>query len=224
MATIALSALRLKVREQADMVNSTFVSDSELTSYINLSASRLHDILISKHGADYFISSDISTTINGQEDYALPSDFYKVRGVDIEFSNGEPFAIRAFNFAERHYNKWPGPRVPYEFRYRVLGNNLRLSPVPTAGNTLTIWYHPEYTPMVADGDTMPGFNGYERWVIIDAAIKCLIKEESDTTQLMNERAFIERQIEEAADNRDAGEPATISDVEPRHQRRSHLWP
>jgi hypothetical protein len=49
-------------------------------------------------------------------------------------------------------------------------------------------------------------------VIIDAAIKCLQKEESDVQVLMAQKAAMKRRIEVAASNRDAGSPLSVSDV------------
>lgn len=59
---------------------------------------------------------------------------------------------------------------------------------------------------------MDEFNGWEEYVIIDAAIKCLQKEESDVSVLaMQKQAIIDR-IEAMASNRDAGEPEVTTDL------------
>ena len=54
--------------------------------------------------------------------------------------------------------------------------------------------------------------GYEEYIVIDAAIKCLLKEEADVTIHLVQRESARRRIEEAAGKRDAGEPYAISDV------------
>ena len=57
-----------------------------------------------------------------------------------------------------------------------------------------------------------GRSGWEEWVVIDAAMKLLAKEESDTTQLANEAARIWGRIMKALANRDAGQAKRITDV------------
>ena len=43
-------------------------------------------------------------------------------------------------------------------------------------------------------------------------IKCLQKEESDVTTLIQQKMLMKRRIEEAANNRDAGSPLSVSDI------------
>jgi uncharacterized protein YdcH (DUF465 family) len=53
--------------------------------------------------------------------------------------------------------------------------------------------------------------GYEEYVVVDAAIKCLQKEESDVQMLMVQKQQLKERIENAASNRDQGEPTAITD-------------
>ena len=49
-------------------------------------------------------------------------------------------------------------------------------------------------------------------MIVDAAIKMLNKEESDVTVLQQHKAELKRRIEEVANNRDANNPQSVSDI------------
>lgn len=69
--------------------------------------------------------------------------------------------------------------------------------------------------LVADG-----VSGWMEYVVTDAAIKCLQKEESDTSVLQLQKAALIKRIEAAAENRDAGSPATVADV----QWTNGTWP
>jgi len=55
LASITLSQLRTRCKQQADMENSTFISDTELNNYINESIEELRDILIKNFGEDYYV-------------------------------------------------------------------------------------------------------------------------------------------------------------------------
>lgn len=57
-----------------------------------------------------------------------------------------------------------------------------------------------------------GVNGWEEYIVVDAAIKCLTKEESETAVLERDKAFLLKRIEAMASNRDAGKPEKITDV------------
>lgn len=59
---------------------------------------------------------------------------------------------------------------------------------------------------------MNGVNGWEEYIVIDAAIKCLIKEESDISALELQKAQMLKRIEAMASNRDSGRPDRIADV------------
>lgn len=50
------------------------------------------------------------------------------------------------------------------------------------------------------------------YVVIDSAIKCMVKEESDPSALMAQKVVAVQRLESAAENRDAGFPMTVTDV------------
>jgi hypothetical protein len=65
-----------------------------------------------------------------------------------------------------------------------------------------------------------GVSGWLEYVVCDAAIKMMQKEESDTSVLQLQKAALIKRVEAAAENRDAGSPATIADV----QWTNGTWP
>ena len=83
MASPTLLQLRTRTRERANMENSTFVSDSELSRYINYSINDLRDKMIIKTGEEYFADIEAYTLVDGQEEYTLPTDFYKRVSIHI---------------------------------------------------------------------------------------------------------------------------------------------
>lgn len=212
--TITLLELRNRARQRSDMETSDFVSDAELNGYINSSIAELHDLLVAAYGSDYFLSDHSFTTSLSTTDYALPADFYKMKGVDIRINNNNWFSVRPFNFNERNRNQdltW-GLLLGPSIRYRIMGGNIKFNPAPDAAYNARIWYVPKSTVLVADGDTFDDLNQYAEYVIVDAAIKMLQKEESDVSVLMTQKQALKRRLEEMADNRDAGQPETISDI------------
>jgi hypothetical protein len=193
------------------MVNSQFISTSEWNSYINLCAQEVYGLVVQAFGNDYFAQNmgasgsgtgGYTFTTDGlNQFFALPSDFFKGLGVDLQITSPSQWvALKRFNFEDR--------------------NTLSLvnQTVPQAGQTLRVFYVPRFTPLVNDSDTYDGFNGWERYVIEGVVAMALGKEESDTTFPLQVLAMLEKRIETEAENRDAGSPATIADTLGRRAR------
>jgi len=203
-----LLQLKTDVRNRADMANSLFVSDAELITYINGSIAELHDLLIGSE--DYYLVEYSVNTIANTATYALPAAFYKLRGVDIRQNSGDWQSLRPFNFNER--NSSSDTQSSNGLRYRLTGSNLMLSPAPVGVYEIKIWYTPVATKLVIDADILNDVNQWSEYVIIDAAIKCLNKEESDVSVLLATKADLRKRIENMSASRDAGQPESISDI------------
>lgn len=209
-----LSSIRLQAQQRADRVGSNFVNMPEWNKNINQSATELYDLLVTAY-EDYYLASPFAITTTGVSSYALPNDFYKLLGVDYSVGSST-VSLGKYNFSERNRYSYASTSNAFagytDMRYRVMGANIRIEPLPSSGQTITLHYIPRLAPMLADTDTLDGVSGWIEYVIIDAAIKALQKEESDVSVLMAEKAALKERIENVAQNRDAGLPNTISRV------------
>ena len=276
---VSLNELRDQVRFRADMVNSQFITDAELETYINASCAELYDVLIQKFGNDYYLSSSSVSVLSGTSAYDLPSDFYKLVGVDLALTSTDTVSLRKFNWEERNVRD-NLRRYVRDLRYRIRGNSVIFTPDPTSPETVTVWYIPNikkleqitstntaeastttytvashnfvandvikgsgFTPagfnveqtvssvtsttVVTNLDssaltatvegklnsTFDGVSGWEEYIIVDSAMKCLQKEESDVSVLFAQKNALIQRIEAAAENRDAGEAECVQDME-----------
>lgn len=219
---MTLLELRTLVRQEADQVNSQFITDSELNSYINASYGELYDVLVSRF-EDYFIYMDPSTglpptfTLSGSTYmYPVPANMYKLRGLDYQ-NNGvsDWIELTKFNFAERNSRSRASNRIMLGVdrkSYRILGANIVVLPEGNASGTYRIFYIPRFTPLVLDADQMSDVLDFEEYVIVDAAMKCLAKEESDVSIMLNRKAALLKRVEAMASNRDSGQPERVADV------------
>jgi len=220
-STMTLAQLRTASKQRADMVNSTFVEDSEWDSYINQSIYELYDLLVQKYGDDYYVADPFYVTTDGTNHlFDLPDDFYKVLCVSIQLqgsNNSDPngwTVLKPFNIQEKDQYILPNIQTFYgvtNMRYRIRGNKLWLNPLPAGGQRVQVLYVPRFEELTSDDETFDGISGWTEYVIVDAAIKALEKEESDTMALENRKAGLKARIESAAENRDAGNPATVTD-------------
>lgn len=213
MGAVSLTTLRARVREACDQVGTTFVTDAatSIDAFINTGLDELYDVVLQHFGEDYYVSSSAFSTVAGTSAYSLPSDFYKLLGVDLTF-DGESVGLEKFSFAERNAFK-TSQRSGDVPRYRLEGSNLRLYPAPASVTTGTLWYVPTRTPLVLGADTVNFPGGWEEYAVLSAAISCVIKEEGDPSALMARKADQLRRIESAAGQRDAGAPMRVTDVD-----------
>jgi hypothetical protein len=220
-----LSELRTSSQQRANLENSQFVTTSEWNSYINDSIKELYDLIIQKYGNDYYVNNVTFQTDGTTYLYPLPdgtlysgaTPFYKFLGLDLALSVtlDSYVTIRSFSFQDRNKYAVPNFQSFYgvtNLRYRMQGNNLWLTPIPAAGQTLRLWYVPRSITLVSDSDETDCYGGWNEYVIIDAAIKAMIKQELDITALAGQKMMMIQRIESAAENRDAGNPACVTDA------------
>lgn len=218
MAAVTLTTLIARVRERADMVGSSFISDSatSLYAWINEGHQKLHGMLVDAMGEEFVSSSSALTLVPGTADYAVPSGFFKLHGIDLlvggEYESLEPY-MRAERNDYRNANRAVFQHNGYTLpRYALVGGNIRLYPVPNAALTGSILYAPEATVLTTGNDTVSYPNGWETFIVLYAAIQALGKEESSARLWIDERDAIKREIDAAKEQRDLANPKRVRDV------------
>lgn len=228
---INLGYLRYMSKLKADKLMSEFLTDDEWNFNINQSATRLYDLLITKFGDNYFAAPRIQFNTNGLSIYPLPDGqnysaapaLYKLIGVDVgvNASNNQWFTLPRYNIIDR--NRYSTLQLAgtvqsiYGLAYIVMGNNIEFIPLPSA-QIVQLLYIPMLQQMLQDVDMMPfSISGWSEVVILDAAIKALMKEESfeQAAALVGERTGLIQRIEETAANRDVGQSNTVSNTRAR---------
>lgn len=226
---MSLGQLRQLSQQRADLVNSGFITTSEWNTYIVQSAFELYDRLVTVF-EDYYIAPPLDFSTTGADMYPLPDGsnypdnngnpapaLYKLMGVDcgLAQNNNAFVTLQKFDFIDR--NKFVYPQIQNTFMgvfnlaYRMIGSNIKFIPVPAGSQFIRLWYIPKMKQPLQDTDMLDGISGWTEYVIIDAAIKAMQKEESDVSVLMAQKAAIIERIDGAAQNRDAGQPDTIGD-------------
>lgn len=236
---MSLAGIRFASQQKSDRVGSKFVTLPEYTTFINLAMTELYDLLITVY-EDYFMAPRIQFLTTGVQIYPLPNGsntflntsgttitpapFYKLLGVDLGLNNANNsfVTVNKYNFIDRNRFIYPNTASTiysaFNLKYRVMGTNLEFIPDPSAGQLIQLCYIPRLPQLLQDTDiTTIGFSGWLNYVITRVAKYVLDKEESDTTKLDAEIAYLKQRIEESASNRDAGQPDRISDT------RSNSW-
>jgi hypothetical protein len=171
-----------------------------------------------------FIVLDDGTLGSGTPAEDAPPVF-KILGVDkhdarddTSFGNGTP--LRRFSFADR-------TRAD-ELMYQVTSANwgaddkpmsapmIRIIPADACAGVYCVWYVPGYRVLEEETDALAcpfAATNWQNYVVLDAAIKCLLKEETPVQELMMEKMALYKRIEAAARERDVSGPARIQVVD-----------
>lgn len=234
---INLGYLRYMSQLRADKLNSQYLTTDEWNWNINQSAAELYDILVTKFGDNYFLAPPLIISLTGAQSYALPDGsnypiagvpspaLYKFSGLDANISGGAPgpnagwIPVSRSNWSDRdRYTTWPGQAGAlnniYQMSYRVMGSLLYLFPA-NFNMLVQLWYVPVLKQLLQDTDMMPfSISGWSEYVIVDTALKAMIKEESleKWNALQTSKAQLLERIETTAANRDVDQPNTISNV------------
>lgn len=216
-----------------------FVSDTEVDGHVQKSWEKLYAYLVAKyesyftkHASHWNIKDYETNTVGftaGIPDYYFPASYWKLIRMAVgstmtggrDDENGNDLGLgpwrdlkRAEWDSEHQLNS--NDRTGKPTHYILGGRNdyaaagaraesFRLLPAPDAAYPLRL----TYVPIPPDIDSINSIFGADEYVVLDAAIKCLRKEESDIAPLMLERKDWMATVEGAFIHRDVGQAAHI---------------
>lgn len=74
-----------------------------------------------------------------------------------------------------------------------------------------------------DSTLINGISGWEEYVVLDAALKAMGKEESDASLIGQQKMAMKQRLVEMAENRDAANPATVGDTQSSDFQEPNGW-
>jgi len=186
---IAFDDLKAETLDLADMTGSSFPDSTILERYLNQGIGVLHDLIISID-AGYSKATQAISVLSGTEAYALPADFQRTIAM-WQVIDGRRYRIHQHDIDEVEGTKVPG-----------------------AAATISHWYATEHVKL-GTGDDLAGYiqRGWERLIVVHAAIQLMNREESDTSALWREKKDIMKQIANAVAPRSDYLPETIRDTD-----------
>jgi hypothetical protein len=225
--TVTLAAMRTDVRQRTDQEGSTFVTDAELTVWINAGIAAAWQKFADMDPDRYVVTQDITTTAN-DSDYLLAADFMAIRTVQDVTASDFPIELLPMEASEEvGFHRHPFRRAS---RYRIFGGgitgataSIRLLPVPHAGRTVRVLYVQAPPRLSADGDLYDGIVGLEDYPIEFAAVKVRAKAEEDPTPHLLALQEMDRRVSMMVGSRDVGEGHHIARVRRRRRGRFPRW-
>lgn len=205
--SITLADLRKMVLARVERTNSKMYPTDQFNIILNDSARELHEDLF-KADETRYLKELLFTIPEGDDGYALPDSInWHIMRVD-EKNNDVWLRMREFNLDEEDTNT-TGISILHLYiyrRFRLEGDTIKISPTVRAPGDYRLLYVPPYVDK-AEGETFP--YDLERWkdyIVVDAAVKFLITEDSDFQAFMMQKQLLKVRINEAARNRNLSEP------------------
>jgi len=100
--SITTEQLVAQAKEAADLTNVTdYVTDAQWIAWCNDGVRELHRFVTNKFRATYYRTLDF-TIAAGDSQQTLPTNFWKLRGLDIDPDTSRRREVRPYNFAERN--------------------------------------------------------------------------------------------------------------------------
>ncbi len=204
---VTLEQLIARIRRRADMADDPSVTDADITDIINCSSwPELYDLRIRGYGNDSDCSAG-SPTVTGA-DMQFPTDFYALRKIFV-VDNGRATALKRATDDEMASGFGSKGKPTHYF---FTGNACLLLPEPDATYQYAFMYYPSAPVLVDPADTIDDVNGWTEFIVVDAAMQLLQREESDVSVLMAQKEALRQRIQQAAANRDQASPPRVTDV------------
>lgn len=209
---VKLSALCIRTLQTANLEGAgDFITPTELIDYVNGSiAEWVDEVRGTTWNGTYSRSKHTLTTTGSQQTYPLPPDFLTLLSVDVFVAGANAPVISATAYQEEERNAFTNFPVMFGWGasnpifYQIQDGDISFIPVPQGAYSVRLNYVPA-APVLSDpDDSIDSINGWEEFIILDAAIKCLTKAgELDMIQELKDRRERQRQrIKALAPRRD----------------------
>jgi hypothetical protein len=217
-----------------------FVVDSDATAnavsfdtLVNGAAAELYDLLVSARGHEYYTTETTTgltagAIVAGTSAYTLPTDFYQLLSLRLEWSANEleemaPTSVMGRTAYQNFARTW-AYGTPKAYRLRgtqtASAQTLDIFPTPTSAVTARLRYIPAFALLSSDSATFDGVNGWEKLIALKAAIeyRTIAEKPLGTLPQLYQECF--GRIQSLADQRNANFAEQVQNVHPegRHRR------
>ena len=191
------------------------VDNSGLLTWLNDAYMQMVDE-ISKTNPDFFTKTDLDSTVNGTQEYDLPSDFDKMLMVNLQLDGTwrRVLPLANINAIPIHSRTDSGQGFtegqPY---YYIVGDKIGFMPIPseTTSDNIKLWY--VYTPseLSADSDE-PAISKKYHHIIKYGAYANYLDQDDEHVAAENMRRRFEKRVEamiESMNENQVDEPKSV---------------
>jgi hypothetical protein len=243
---VALSVLRARVREMADLgpdTTSGRYPNARINRELNASWQRAREIAVTRGDGLTYLKQTAPTVmgtgpINDVSSFGVvrwPSKAVQIHGIDVVFSGQDIVSLQPMSWGDRNLfinaGEQTGKPVGFcvfnigeESNCLVAQGEIAIFPASDAAYTYTIWYVPVWVDRTADDHVFDGIAGHEDWAVWDTVIKLAVGD-ADMQQVIQvalaERAKAETLLVARVNRLQRVGPLQRRDIagQQRHQRR-----
>lgn len=205
-----LLQLRTAFLQLGGFENSLDITPAVANQYILDALEESYGLIVACADDFYVIVGAPFALVAGTGTYALPSDFYDLRRVEIQrgtdwwkmlpASIDEGTRARSSNVRGTRY------------RYRVSSSGFIVTPTPTTTESVRLHYLPLAPQPAADTDSVTFDRPVEQKLVLHIALRdVMLRSDLDTTAMENKIALLSKQLRDASDSHDLGAPFYLSD-------------
>lgn len=207
--------------------SSSFVTDDEITHMLNDSIADVYAQMVNVNDGSLFATLSPQLVSIGDNAYQLTSDFLRL--VDVNIYTGSRW-VPAFPAGPQEYltlltRSYNGD---HDVRYFLKRNSaqdryeLFIFPAKTIAN-IGVRYIPKAQTLSVAGDTLKWPSNWHQPVVVDTAIKMLVKEESDPSGLIFEYERSLKRVLKDIRTQQVAEVKTIRDMGSRRKGRNPFF-
>ena len=186
--TRTLLQLRTSLLVRGQYENSADITAPVANELLNDALVESYNLIVQRWD-DYSTPADGATfvTVSGTSTYALPTDFDKLRKVEILISGvaTDPQArwARLYPIAVEDTDRVHS-LVAKRYKYRIAQSQIALFPAPQAVETIRVFYIPQAPQLVLDTDTVGFDTPIEQKLVLQIALRdCYQRQDLATTAI-----------------------------------------
>lgn len=216
--TATASVIMTDVRRLTDTENDANIADAYLLTLIDRSYNKLYRQIATQYESFFDTEDTSKSLVVGQRTYALASDLMHLKGVDIVVGT-DRIPIKRFSFGDRgslsndpRIIRYDADRYQTHYRYKTEANNLRIDPLPESTEQLIMTYVPKPTRITSSSDTFDVIAGFDDFILYDAAIQVMMRQERDPAPYVAMRQDALNQVIQTVSPREVADPVNVRDV------------
>ena len=188
-----------------DDTSNGYFTVPQLDVFINQAQRECQKLLINA-GEDYYTKCATTTTVSGQRDYLLPSDFVKILRIEyVTQGSGDTASVQRLHQITRQEQDVARGSVSGDpTNYFFNKTTFSLVPVPNRVLTMHLYYADRVTDMSNDSDIPDVPEDYHEYLAILAARDGFLKDGRGLGPIESKLAYYEKMMKAFSDQRNRG--------------------
>lgn len=192
-----------------DDQNQGYFTATQVNTWINL-AQRQVQMRLLQAGQNWYMKPVTTTTVNGQADYVLPSDFIELHRVEFVLSgSGTTENTQVLIPITTNQKDLVSVVLGNPMNYTIKKDRITLYPTPQTANTLRLYYSPRVADLTQDSDSPDVPEQFMEYLALLAAYDGFIKDDRAPENLVAKIEKYELLLKQMADDRTVDQPRQV---------------